>query len=281
MPSRSQTVADAIHLFENAIYPMGRTLESAWLGIYQTLLWYEQVNWAGFSSLPHIIDADKLRPSPASRRRTTSTAKPSAWQNRAQAVEQCLSQELAVPKSTVESKLDQLMRLSGYHGLQRQNPLGTAFAGLVVHVLNTFGSDGLQYVTEEAPAQAFPGIAFPGRSRASRSDILATVDSVPRAVVSAKWSIRHDRLNDITNECPVYKAAYNRIYRGQQSSEGLLYFVVTNEFDPARLTKALDDSCVDGVVHVHKSAVVDICGLDGRLDELMDLTDLVQMTHSW
>lgn len=278
MPSRSQTVTDAIELFENAVYPKGRASDSAWLGIYQTLLWFEQVNWAGFSSLPHIIDADKLRPSSASRRRATD--KPSAWQNRAQSVEQYLAQELAIPQSDVHSKLDQLMRLPDYHGLQRQNPLGTAFAGLVVHVLNTFGSQRLQYVTEEAPAQAFPGITFPGRSRASRSDILATVEAVPHAVVSAKWSIRHDRLNDITNECPVYKAAYNRIYRGQQGNEGLLYFVITNEFDPARLTKALDDSCVDGVVHVHKAAVVEVCGLDGRLDELMDLTDLVQLTHS-
>ena len=252
MPSRSQTVADAIQLFENAIYPKGRTSESAWLGIYQTLLWHEQANWAGFSSLPHIIDADKLRPSSATRRR--ATGKPTAWQIRAKAIDQYLAQELAIPQSDVHRKLDQLMQLPDYQGLQRQNPLGTAFAGLVVHVLNTFGSKGLQYVTEEAPAQAFPGITFPGRSRASRSDILATVDSVPRAVVSAKWSIRHDRLNDITNECPVYKAAYNRIYRGHHGSEGLLYFVVTNEFDPARLTKALDDSCVDGVVHVHKAA---------------------------
>ena len=278
MPSRSQTVTDAIELFENAVYPKGRASDSAWLGIYQTLLWFEQVNWAGFNSLPHIIDADKLQPSSASRRRATD--KPSAWQNRAQSVEQYLAQELAIPQSDVHSKLDQLMRLPDYHGLQRQNPVGTAFAGLVVHVLNTFGSQRLQYVTEEAPAQAFPGITFPGRSRASRSDILATVESVPHAVVSAKWSIRHDRLNDITNECPVYKAAYNRIYRGQQGNEGLLYFVITNEFDPARLTKALDDSCVDGVVHVHKAAVVEVCGLDGRLDELMDLTDLVQFTHS-
>ena len=279
MPSRSQTVEDAVQLFENAIYPKGKATETAWLGIYQTLLWHEQVNWAGFSSLPHIIDADKLRPSSASKRR--ATIKPSAWQNRAQAVEKYLAQELAIPQSDVHGKLNQLMQLPDYQGLQRQNPLGTAFAGLVVHVLNTFGSQRLQYVTEKAPAEAFPGITFPGRSRASRSDILATVDSVPRAVVSAKWSIRHDRLNDITNECPVYKAAYNRIYRGQQSGEGLLYFVVTNEFDPARLTKALDDSCVDGVIHVHKAAVVEICELDGRLDRLMDLSDLVQMTYSW
>lgn len=59
MPTREQTVADAIAIFENAEYPLGLTPSTAWLGIYQALLWYEPVNWVGFSDLPHIIDADK------------------------------------------------------------------------------------------------------------------------------------------------------------------------------------------------------------------------------
>ncbi len=76
--------------------------------------------------------------------------------------------------------------------------------------------------------------------------------------------MRHDRLSDITNECPVYKAGYERIYR--QTRHGrLLYYVLTNEYDPARLNKILDDRCVDGVVHVHKAAVVEVCKLIGRL----------------
>ena len=62
---------------------------------------------------------------------------------------------------------------------------------------------------------------------------MATTNALPRAVISAKWSMRHDRLSDITNECPVYKAAHQRIYR--QSQTGLSYFVVTNEYDPSRL----------------------------------------------
>ena len=86
-------------------------------------------------------------------------------------------------------------------------------------------------------------------------------------------------MNDITNECPVYKAAYQRIYR--QSRRELLYYVVTNEYDPSRLTKMLDDTCVDGIIHVHKAGVVDVCGLNGRLVELIDLADFVQSTNAW
>lgn len=111
-------------------------------------------------------------------------------------------------------------------------------------------------------------------------DLLASDGDIPQVVISAKWSLRHDRLNDITNECPVYKAAYQRIYR-QTRRDRLLYYVVTNEFDPSRLNKVLDDTCVDGVVHVHKAAVTEVCKLDGRVTRLTDLADFVNATSSW
>ena len=104
---------------------------------------------------------------------------------------------------------------------------------------------------------------------------------MPRAILSAKWSLRHDRLSDITNECPVYKAAYQRIYRTSHQEKNLLYYVITNEYDPSRLGKILDDSCVDGVVHVHKPAVVDICELNRRAQNLIDLADFIGLTDSW
>lgn len=63
MPGRnSRAATDAIELFENAEYPSGLSPETAWLGIYQVLLWYEPVALLVLSGLPHIIDADKLRP---------------------------------------------------------------------------------------------------------------------------------------------------------------------------------------------------------------------------
>jgi hypothetical protein len=54
-----------------------------------------------------------------------------------------------------------------------------------------------------------------------------------------------------------------------------------NEYDPARLNKMLDDTCVDGVVHVHKTAVADVCQLNGRLNRMMDLAEFVAATSSW
>jgi hypothetical protein len=278
MPTREQTISDAVQVFENAKYPFGLNATTAWLGIYQTLLWYEPVNWAGFDELPHIIDADKLRPALPVKKRTWTS--PSAWQRRAQALNGYLAERLGCPIDRVSAKTDLLMKLPDYTGMQRQNTLGIAFAGLVKHVLEKFGSPAVSYETETEAGEIFPGITFPGRSTTPRIDILVRQMDVPRAIISAKWSLRHDRVNDITNECPVYKAAYQRIYRGARHNR-LLYYVVTDEYDPARLNKLLDDSCVDGVVHVHKGAVVQICELNGRTARLIDLADFVNSTHSW
>lgn len=278
MPTREQTVADATRIFENAEYPAGLSSATAWLGIYQTLLWYEPINWLGFSDLPHIIDADKLRPaSPAKKRTWTSS---NAWQRRAQAIGLYLAGQLGCPVNSVPNKTDLLMKQPDYEGMQRQNTLGIAFVGLVKHVLEKFGSTAVFYETEVEATTIFPGITFPGRSGTPRIDLLAKRSDIPRAIISAKWSVRHDRLSDITNECPVYKAAYERIYR-QARRDHLLYYVVTNEYDPSRLNKMLDDTCVDGVVHVHKAAVVDVCGLDERLTRLIDLVDFINATSSW
>lgn len=278
MPSREQTIADAIQIFENAEYRSGLNPSTVWLGIYQTLLWYEPVNWLGFSELPHIIDADKLRPASSAKKRTWK--KQNVWQQRAQAVSEYLAQQLGCPVDSVSHKTDLLMKQSDYEGMQRQNTLGIAFAGVVKQALEKFGPTDLLYETEVGASTIFPGITFPGRSGTPRIDLLARRSSIPRAILSSKWSVRHDRLSDITNECPVYKAAYERIYR--QTRRGhLSYYVLTNEYDPARLNKILDDSCVDGVVHVHKAAVVEVCKLDGRLTRLIDLADFINATSSW
>ena len=222
-----------------------------------------------------IFDADKLHPS-----KKSVSARPNAWQKRAQALAAHLAKQLECQVDTLPHRVDLLMKQPGYKGMQRQNTLGIAFAGMIKHILEKFGSLQISYQTEVEATTIFPGITFPGRSSTPRIDILAKNNNIPRAIISAKWSVRHDRLSDITNECPVYKAAYQRIYRQTQRAN-LLYYVVTNEYDPSRLNKMLDDTCVNGIVHVHKAAVIEICGLNGRLTRLMDLTDFVKTTTSW
>jgi len=278
MPTRAQTIIDATTIFESAEYPTGLTSSTAWLGIYQTLLWYEPVNWVGFIELPHIIDSDKLRTASPQQQRTW--VKPKPWQARAQAISEYIALKLECPVTSVPDKVDLLMKRPEYFGMQRHNSLGIAFAGLVTHILNRFGSPGLSYATEVPAPTVFPNASFLGRTSATRIDALVSVSGIPRVAISAKWSLRHDRLKDVINECEVYERAFQQTYP-QLGSSGILTYLITNEYHPARLKELLATPCLAGVVHVHKAAVVDVCGLNGRLAQMMDLTNLINATASW
>jgi len=197
MPTRAQTIKDAISIFESAVYPHGLTHSSCWLGIYQTILWYEPINHLGFNFLPHIIDSDKLRPSSKTRER--SWKRPSIWQRRADAVNSYLAKQLGCDSNELPNKTDLLLNQPQYSGLQRQNVLGTAFVGLITHILEKNGSSKFNFSVEVEATSVFPGIRFPGRSITPRMDILIQSIDSPFAILSAKWSLRHDRLNDITN----------------------------------------------------------------------------------
>ena len=100
--------------------------------------------------------------------------------------------------------------------------------------------------------------------------------------MSCKWSYKHDRISDPTNECQQYKAAAMNL-----QIMDLKMYVVTSEMSVTRLDKVLNQPCIDGLVHVHlpavekaepySSAMRTAMG-DGRL---MDLVDFVKLTHTW
>jgi hypothetical protein len=273
VPSKTDTIKYAKQTFSKVSEANGNVPEKAWLGIYQALLWYEKTNLSDYPCLPHIIDADKLRM--PKHRQDQQSAKTNAWQNRAIEIERYLAKHIGCKPREVENHMDRLMQLPEFKSLQRQNPLGIAFIGLVHHVLALFGNSKLAYSMEEKAEHVFPGIKLPGRSTSPSIDVLVRKDMAPRGIISVKWSVRHDRINDLTNECPSYKNAASWL------RQPLDYIVITNEFDPSRLNKMLGDSCFDAVVHVHKPAVVNIAGLNGRLNQLLDLTDLFSLTKGW
>ena len=272
MPSRQQTIENVTELFDSAIFPGGRmTTQSAWAGIYQCLLWYEILPnpVAGHTQLPHIIDANRLTP--------VSDRGPSSWQRNAIAVEEYLAQSWGVAPRAVAGKVDLLMHSPSYGGLQRHNILGAAFAALVRAALQRLGPNkaGLSFELEVAGASAFPGVHIPTRSEKPSIDILVRNTGMNVGIISTKWSYRHDRVDDLTTECRAYKGA------AAYTDTKLFYYIVTNEFDPARTDKLIKDKCVDRVVHVHKNLVTGVCGLNGRLKNLWDFSDLLAASNNW
>jgi hypothetical protein len=271
MPTRIETLTAATQIFNSSTFAGGKpTAVSAWTGIYQALLWYEPVNTIpGRTALPHIIDANRLT-QPLSAKGGLRV-----WQARAVAVEDYLAREWRVDPGGVSGMVDRLMKLAAYAHLQRQNILGSAFAGLVKHTLELFGSQAVTYELEVSGDEAFPGVQLPTRTGEPFIDILVRKDGRNRGIISTKWSIRHDRINDLTSECRAYKNA------ARFTDTEIFYYVATNEYDPARVEKPLTDKCIDGVVHVHRPLVVGVCGLDGRLGELLDLSGLAEQSARW
>jgi len=243
-------------------------IEKAWLAFYSVLLWYERVGQC--DRLPHIIDADKLKPSCSSAKERLGI-----WAERATKVNMFLATQFSCKPEEVEPRVDKLMKTPAYCGIQRQNPLGIAFAELVRHLLARFGSQRIEYRAEVRAEDLFPGVKLQSRSKNPRIDVVAFKSNVPVALISTKWSFRHDRLTDVIDESLSYRAAARRI--------GLKIpcVFVTNEFDPARLDKVLTCDVLAFVAHVCPKLVTDICGLNGRLAELKDLPYLVKQTHSW
>jgi hypothetical protein len=272
MPTRQQTIETATRLFDSSIFPAGKpTLHTAWAGIYQCLLWYETLPTAilGHTRLPHIIDANRLTKAQNNR--------PSIWQRRAIGVEDYLAQHWAVPPQQVGDGVDLLMKSADYAGLQRQNIVGAAFAALLKMALQRFGvqDPNITYELEVAGANAFPGVRIPTRSENPSIDILVRKQGKNIGIISTKWSYRHDRVDDLTNECRAYKGA------AAYTDTKLFYYIATNEFDPARSDKLIGDKCVDRVIHVHKELVTGVCKLNGRLANLWDLSELLEVSHNW
>ena len=239
MPPRSAyaTVATAV------LAPYFDDAASVWKGFYKLLLWFEK-------EVPHIIDGDKLAAG--------------IWRERAESVQKELAREFGCKVSEVASQIDQLIKSDIFDRLpQRQNPLGIGFVTSLHLALKHFSSPEYDFLPEEAIGKlVFQGIRKPPRDK---PDLVVVRAGSEVAVISAKWSLRHDRLKDILDEADYFK----------RLSPRLAFYVITNEFDPARLTKVLDDYRIDGLFHVAKRLVTEVAGVDGRVHKMRDLSDLL------
>lgn len=238
MPSRQEyeDIAAAI------IQPYLSSPTDAWKGIYRLLLWYEQ-------GVPHIVE--------------TSSLGKRAWRDRARRIELELANAYGCAPHEVLYKVDALMQHKLLRRLQRQNPLGMGFTVSLVILLRHFSNPQYKFLTEEEiGSRVFADIQDPPRRA---SDIVIVEGLQETAIISAKWSIRHDRLKDWLNECAFYK----------EHRTSLKFYVATNEFMSARLRLVADDACIDGVFHVNRELLLLANQQNGRLDPIKDLTALL------
>lgn len=241
MPSRDEYEAELRQIQE----PYLSDPDRAWLGFYRALLWFEH-------EVPHIIDGDKLVKG--------------TWRARAERVWAYVADQMGCSVQELEEQVDRLVKSPIFSKPpQRHNPLGIGFVSSLFIALGRFAGEGFEFFPEEAIGQrVFTGIR---ESPRSRPDIVVVREGRELSVISAKWSIRHDRLKDVIDEAGYFKTLMG----------SLKFYIVTNEFDPARLDKLLGDYRVDSVFHVHKPLIVDVAELDGRMAQLRDLGDLLRL----
>lgn len=281
--------------FDGAVFPGGAaTLDTAWLGIYQVLWWYDSpllpvrglaagapaeiraaldkveayLKATAGTGILHVREANDLR-------RPT-------WRLRAARADAYIASQLGADPSDLPVLFDRMMRTPRWAGMQRNNPLGNGLRMLIAEVAGRWGNPKLKYDEETKATDWFPGISLAGRSARPSIDVAITEGTRPRAVGSCKWSIRHDRISDPTNECTAYRSAAI-----QQQLMDLRYYVVTNELDGQRLDKILTQPCVSALVHVHLDLVRELGTETPRMrDErqagrLLDLADWVRLTKTW
>lgn len=221
--------------------PWSHSKQHFWIGIYEALLWYEH-------GLPHIIDSNDLRKS--------------AWRERAQRVERALMEAISCTTDEVARKVDRLLQHPALAGQQRQNPLGKGFSACLVYLLRKHCPTDYEFLPEAIVGQdVFRGIGTPPRQRV---DIAVKKKGREYAIISTKWSIRHDRLKDWLDECDFYKTQARLPY----------YFVATNEYGPARLKKVLENRCQNGVYHVRKALLLETCSDPNKVNGIEDLISL-------
>lgn len=143
------------------------------------------------------------------------------------------------------------------------NPIGIAFASAVVYLIQRFANGSYEWKTEaKIGVEAFPGLQG---FRRKRVDIVAFRAGRPFAVISSKWGMRHDRIRDLQEEADTYKT----------EEPSLKFFVITNEFDNARLRQILAYPTIDGVFHIRRALVWQVYG--NTANELANLRELTEL----
>lgn len=267
----------AVSLFNDLLDHRGWGLDRAWLAISQLLMTcqvWENGEWTHFADFPVLMERNEYRP-------RRGGADPRATRD-AKAVGDRLASELGLTsRSDLPAALGLFFRQNRLSQLQPNNPRGHAFRSLVAETLARFGDPGLTISEERSPHAMFPGYRFDARSSEARIDIVAQRGAVPVALISTRWTYRHDRV-DMIEEARAYIPAARSLNRN------CVYYGVTAEFGQARLKKViLQTEAVERyaslrrLVHLNPELASSVVGRNGQLAHLMSLEQMVTESTDW
>lgn len=266
----------AVELYGKLLSEHGWQLDRAWLAISALLMtctiWREG-EWRALFGAPVLKESNEYR--------LKRTGMPNKALAEALQVRQSIAAALSVDEDTVCSVLGQFFRRPETHGLQPNNLRGHAFRSLVAETVAHFGDQELEVFEEVPPRDIFPGFDFGNRSKDARIDIVVKRGFRPVALITTRWTYRHDRV-DIIDEARAYVPAARGLNRYCR------FFGVTAEFGTARLKKVIgqtapvmQNSAINRLVHLNRLLPGDLIGKNGELRMMWSLEEMVRDSVNW
>lgn len=158
------------------------------------------------------------------------------------------------PDEVIEAVSEQLRQYWKQEN-KRKNLLGEGFEDVLAAVVEAAASKGIVVRTRVNIADV-RGFSMPGaRDKATKVDLVLEHPAWQRpALANVKWSIRADREDQLWDD-------FKEFVRFDRDQRGFDHYLVTNEFDPARLNAACDHREANNfvfrnVVHVNTDGVL-------------------------
>jgi len=266
----------AVRMYGDLMAESAWGVDQAWLAIASLLMTcevWEHGAWIQFFEAPVLMERNNYK--------LGRNAAPNRTLRDSEAVKRHLATALGVADDQVCSRIGLYLRDPAVSALQPNNLRGHAFRSIVAETLARFGDPDLDICEELKARDLFPGWDFGNRSKEARVDITAVRDGRVVAMITTRWTYRHDRV-DMIDEARAYLPAARNANRKAQ------FYGVTAEVGVARLKKVIGETAsvhpnaaITRLVHLNPALPGPVMGNNGTLAHLMSLSDLVQSTWTW
>lgn len=184
-----------------------------------------------------------------------------------------LMQYARMPQSQAESLAHDLVSRARYYFTverKRQNVLGEGFEDLLQLLIEKVSQVPSDRIVVRRRANLLPGFQNTSstRDRIEAPDIAIVHNERTALLASVKWSLRHDRQKQLSDELDCYASLLSQ-------KEFPRYVLVTNEYDPGRLinTNGLKTrgQKVDCIYHINLDILLQVLENHHRSVDLMPL----------
>lgn len=268
----------AVDLFDRLLSTQQWGVDKAWLAIAKLLVtcnvWEgKRFGWQPLHGLPVVMERNNYRP--------MNDGRPNVYMREASQIGSTLAAELGIAVEDLCDEIGLYFNQSQVADLQPNNIRGHAFRSLVAETLSRFGDQSLSIAEEVSPYDLFPGFRFQTRSKDPKIDVVAMRGPVAVALISVRWTYRHDRV-DLLDEALSYGPASRR------NNPSCRYFGVVAEFGEARLKKVTSQAepidhrgPLKALVHLNVDLATTTIGHNSELTTMWNLKDLVADSFSW